>query len=49
MIRTGSDNERRPRLVAVPSDAEQAAFDAWLVDWLVEVNEGWLRRQGAGR
>lgn len=50
MIRAGSDNARpRPALSPVPTPAEQAAFEDRMVDWLVRVNEGWLRRQEAGR
>lgn len=48
VIRARSDNAR-PHLVPVPSEAEQRAFEDRMVDWLVRVNEGWLRRQESGR
>lgn len=45
----GERRPRRTRLAPVPTPTEQAAFEDRLVDWLVRVNEGWLRRQEAGR
>jgi hypothetical protein len=41
--------ERRPRphLVAVPSEAEVAAFERFLAAWLAEAAERRIRRQTA--
>jgi hypothetical protein len=49
MIRTPSDNARRVQLVAVPTPAEQAAFEERMARWLADVAEDWLRSRVTAR